>query len=290
MTDETLRRAERFIHMFILPAIIVFGIIGNLFNIYIFTRPSLYRSCSIYFLAGTFNGLALLLFGTTSRWLAFSFDGLDGTQRSLFFCRFRHYLINIIYNLAPYFIACVTVDRFCSSSANVTIRRLSSRPHVAYKVIGGIVVITSIAFSHVLVFFTIEDMKCQTRPGFYTSFFPFFATLYYFTALVIIILFGLGTIYNIRVQSRRMQPMTKQVDRKRQRSDGQLLVMLFVHVSTYACFALPYHGTLIAASVYPAFTYDSLFIFIQRMTIIALNLSQAVSVALSQGPVTRIRT
>ena len=286
MADEDLRKIERFAYMFILPAIIVFGVIGNIFNIYIFTRPSLYRSCSIYFLSGAFNGLTLLLFGTTTRWLAFSFDGLDGTQNSLFFCRLRNYLINIIYDLAPYFIACVTVDRFCSSSANINLRRLSSRPHVAYKVIGGIVLITSIAFSHVLVFFTIEDKSCQTRPGFYTSFFPFFATLYYFTALSIIILFGLGTIYNIRVQSRRMRPMVKLVDRKGQRSDGQLLVILFVHVATYACFALPYHSTLIAASVYPAFTYNSRFIFIQRMTIIALNFSQAVSEELSQGHLT----
>ena len=89
MTESTLQMISYYVHLCVLPLVIVFGVIGNLFNIYIVTRPSLRRSCSTYFLAGAINGLILLLFGSTSRWLAHSFDGLDVTEFSPFFCRFE---------------------------------------------------------------------------------------------------------------------------------------------------------------------------------------------------------
>jgi hypothetical protein len=86
--STTLKTIDYFLQACILPAIIVFGVIGNVFNIYIFTRPSLYRSCSIYFLAEAINGLVLLLFGTTSRWLGHTFPNLDATTFSIFFVVF----------------------------------------------------------------------------------------------------------------------------------------------------------------------------------------------------------
>jgi hypothetical protein len=285
MLDTTLTSIDYYIHLYLLPAIIVSGVIGNLSNIYIFTRPSLYRSCSIYFLAGAVNGLIILLFGTTTRWLGYSFPRLDATEFSLFFCRFRSYLINIIYDLAPYFIACVTVDRFCSSSTNVNVRRWSSRPKIAYAVICIIILLTFVAFIHIPIYFTIIDSLCQTEPDFYTRFFPFFATIYYFTAVFIIIIFGLSTAYNVRAQRRRIQSITiraNQSDRKNLRSDGQILLILLVHVACYAVFSMPYYITLIVAVVRPSVVNDSLFLFIQRMAIIALNFSQAVSKDLIQ--------
>ena len=67
MTNSTLASIDYFLHLCLLPIVIVFGVIGNISNIYIFTRPASYRICSIYFLAGSINGLILLLFGTTTR-------------------------------------------------------------------------------------------------------------------------------------------------------------------------------------------------------------------------------
>ena len=277
MSDiSTLASISYHVHISALPVIIVIGLVGNLLNIYIVTRPSLRRSCSTYFLAGAVNGLTLLLFGSVSRWVAHSFPRLDATTFSPFFCRFRNYLVNIIYNLAPYFIACVTVDRYCSSSGDANVRRWSTRPKLAYKVIVLITLITFLAHMHILVSFTIVEFTCQTTPGFYTQFFSFFATIYYFTAVLTIIIFGLGTIKNIRGQAKRIQPMTKATDRKRLRNDHQLLVMLFVHVGCYTCFAMPYHITLISAAIRPLLTQSQTFLFIQNMGIIALNFSQAV--------------
>jgi len=280
MANETLITIDYYLQGCIFPIIIVFGIIGNISNIYIFTRPSLYRSCSMYFLAGAVNGLVLLLFGTTSRWLGATFVGLDATQFSPFFCRFRNYLMNIIYDLAPCFIACVTVDRFCSSSANIRIRRLSARPQIAYAVITIITLMAFIAFIHILINYTIIDSLCKSTSEFYTRFFSFFTTVYYFTAVIIIIIFGLGTIHNVRAQRKRIQSMIlriNKIDRRRLRNDGQLLLILIVHVACYACFAMPYNITIIAAAVKPSIVTGEAFVFIQHVAIIALNFSQAVS-------------
>lgn len=276
MEGTILERINYYVHLCVLPTIILFGVMGNLCNIFIVTRPSLRRSCSTYFLAGAINGLTLLFFGSSSRWLAHSFEGFDATEFSPFFCRFRNYVVNVIYNLAPYFIACVTIDRFCSSSPNANIRRWSAQPHLAPRVVLTIVLITMIAFIHIPIYFTIIDSSCQTCPGFYTQFFPFFATVYYFFAVCLIILFGLGTIRNVRAQAKRIQPVNKVADRRRMRNDGQLLLMLLAHLICYTCFAVPYHVTLIAAAVRPSLFRNATFAFIQNMGIIALNFNQGV--------------
>lgn len=273
----TLATVEYYVHVSVLPVIIVIGVTGNLLNICIVTRPSLRRSCSTYFLAGAVNGLTLLLFGSMSRWIAHSFEGMDATRFSPFFCRFRNYLVHVIYDLAPYFIACVTVDRYCSSSPDANVRRWSNHPRLAYRVIVLVTLMALFAHIHILVFFDIVDSICQTRAGFYTQFFPFFSTVYYFTAVSIIIIFGLGTVVNIRGQAKRIQPLAKVTDRIRIRNDYQVLLMLLVHVACYSCFAMPYHITLMAAVIRPVFIQSRTFLFIQTMGIIALNFSQAVS-------------
>jgi hypothetical protein len=220
-TDTTLAIIDYYFQGCIFPLIMFFGIVGNISNIYIFSRPSLYRTCSIYFFAGAINGLVLLLFGTTSRWLGHTFPSLDATKFSLFYCRFRNYLVNIIYDLAPYFIACVTIDRFCSSSDNVKIRRLSARLQIAYAVTTIITLITFVAYFHNLMFYTIIDSVCQPSPGFYARFFSIFTTVYYFSAVIIIIIFGLGTAKNVRAQRTKVQSMIARLtqnDRRRLRT------------------------------------------------------------------------
>lgn len=271
------------INLYFTPIMIVFSVIGNTLSILIFTRPSLRRSCSFYFLSGSFNGLIVLLFGAITRWLSEAFN-LDATRTSLGFCRFRSYIVYVIYNLAPYFTACITIDRYCSSCKNANIRRLSSRIGITYIVVPIIILMTSIAYIHMVIRFTIVNSICQPEIGFYAEFFPFFTTAYYFLAIVIIIIFGLGTSYNIRSQRRRIQTITivnTPSDRRHARVNTQMLLILLVHVICYACLALPYHISFIVGTIKPTLLTNSTFRFIQNMAIITLNLSQSVSLFFS---------
>jgi hypothetical protein len=104
---------------------------------------------------------------------------------------------------------------------------------------------------------------------------------YYFLAILIIVIFGLGTSYNVRSQRKRIQPMLTQTtaaEKRRARGDTQLLLMLLIHVICYACLALPYHISLIIGAVKPTLLTNITFRFVQQMAIITLNLSQSVSV------------
>jgi hypothetical protein len=120
--------------------------------------------------------------------------------------------------------------------------------------------------------FTIVDSVCRGEPGFYTDLFSFFTTGYYFAAIVIIVIFGLGTSSNMQSQRRRIQPIpTARV------GDAQLLLILLVYVICYACLTLPYHISLMIGVVKPTLLTNTTFRFIQFMAIITLNLSQSVS-------------
>ncbi|CAF3923339.1 unnamed protein product [Adineta steineri] len=268
------------INLYFIPIIIIFGIIGNILNIFIFTRPALHRSCSIYFLAGSFNGLIILIFGTLNDWFSQIFPVLNPIGTSLSYCRFLNYFIYVIYNLAPYFTACITIDRFLSSCPDANLRRLSSRPQTAYIVIPIVILMTSIAYIHIPIRYTIIRSICQPVPGFYANFFPFFTTGYYFFAIILIIIFGLGTSYNIRSRRRRIQPLVntnRVVERRRARGDAQLLIILFVHVICYAALALPFHITLMIAAIKPTLAVNIIFLFAQQITFVTLNLSQSIS-------------
>ncbi|CAF1113356.1 unnamed protein product [Adineta ricciae] len=272
-----------YLNLYILPIIVVFGVVGNLLSVYIFTRPALHRSCSIYFLAGSINGLIILLFGTFIQWLTQIFPVLYATSISLEYCRFRTFMLYVLYNLAPYFTACITIDRFCSSSVHPKLRRLSSRARIAYIVIPIIIFITALAYIHIVIRFNIRNFRCQAEAGFYQNFFPFFTTGYYFIAIFIVLIFGLGTSYNIRIQTQRIQPMISTVtnsttrEKRRARGDSQLLLMLFIHVVCYAFLALPYHLSLIAAAIQPTLPMDKIFLFVYQISYITLNLSQAIN-------------
>jgi hypothetical protein len=209
-----------------------------------------------------------------------AFVDADATRTNISYCRFRSYITYVIYNLAPYFTACITIDRFCSSCSNANIRRLSSHTRIAYIIIPIVIIITSIAYIHIVIRFTIVNSVCRPELGFYAEFFPFFTTGYYFLAILFIVIFGLGTSYNVRSQRKKVQPMilqTTAAEKRRARADTQLLFILLIHITCYACLALPYHISLIVGAVKPTLLTNTTFRFVQQMAIITLNLSQSVS-------------
>ena len=265
------------LNFYLIPLMILFGVIGNILSILIFTRPSLRRTCSVYFLCGSVNGLVILLFGATTRWITVVYPHFDYTRTSIYFCRFRSYIVYVIYNLAPYFTACITIDRYCSSSPKANIRRLSSRIQIAYIVVPMVILITSIAYIHMAIRFTIINSICQPELGSYAEFFPFYTTAYYFLAIIIIIIFGLGTSFNIRSRRQKFQSIVSQAEKRRIRGDAQMLILLLVHVICYASLALPYHLSLIIAAIKPTLNKNITFRFIQNISVITLNLSQSVS-------------
>lgn len=122
-------------------------------------------------------------------------------------------------------IACVTIDRFCSSLTDVYVRRLSARSHT---------VTASIAHFHTKVSYTIIDSLYQPNSE--------FMTICYFTAaLLIIIVFESDTTCYVPAQRMKVLLITvrsKQIDRRRFRNSGQFLLMLSAHVRSTVSYTI----------------------------------------------------
>ncbi|CAF1203250.1 unnamed protein product [Didymodactylos carnosus] len=248
------------------------GTIGNVFSILIFTRKSLWRSCSMYFLASAINNFPVLYFGAITRMLA---DGyaLDPTRYSLPYCRFRNYFSYATYNLSPYWSMWATIDRFCSSSANPRYRQFSQLK-VAYVLIPSTILVSGGGFLHTLVFFQIQNGSCKAQSGLYAQFFGIFTLCFYFLPVLLIFIFGLLTIFNVIQQHQRIQPIQMYGTRSAKQIEGQLLKMLLVHLAVYCLLAMPYNVLLAIVAAYT--TPSTLFLFIQNLSRILLNASYSV--------------
>ena len=115
-----------------LPALI-FGTIGNLLNLIVFTRPSLRaNTCSLYFISGSVANFLSLYIGLITPFLGLY--NYDPTQRSNLLCKTRFYLRFITITLSTWFVLFACIDRFLSSSASARYRAWST-PRLAKRVI-----------------------------------------------------------------------------------------------------------------------------------------------------------
>jgi hypothetical protein len=91
----------------ILPINIFFGVIGNLLNIIVLTRPSLYKNVSThYFLALAMNNLFGSTFNLIISLLANGYQ-IDITLFSLISCKIVQYLNELCTVLSSYYIVLV---------------------------------------------------------------------------------------------------------------------------------------------------------------------------------------
>jgi len=110
----------------IVPILIFVGTISNSLNIVILTRPSLiHHSCSLYFLSLAIVNLFYCAVILTINLISDGYS-INIHIYSIFSCKLLNYLLNLCPNLSVYFIVLASIDRYCSSSMNVNIRRWSN--------------------------------------------------------------------------------------------------------------------------------------------------------------------
>ncbi|CAF1594143.1 unnamed protein product, partial [Adineta steineri] len=103
--------------------LLLFGIIGNILNIFIFTRQAFRTNiCVIYFLASTISDSFSLGIGLVTRLLT-GFN-VDPTQYSSGFCKMRFFVTYYSAYSGAWFISLACVERYLCSSRNVQIRQL----------------------------------------------------------------------------------------------------------------------------------------------------------------------
>lgn len=214
---------------------IAFGTFGNLFNIIIFTRRSLRTNpCSIYFLAGSVANCFVMYVALLTRYLASSWS-IDPSATNMIWCKIRYFLIYPPLSLVLWFIVLASIDRFLTSAHNIRRRQLSTVPKARKIILLTTVLMFSINI-HVLVFARAELIggiaTCTILPNEYLVFFNIFVPIVScILPLIVMGIFGILTIRNVRrIRNRVVAQDTNAQNARLRSNDRQLVVMLLVQV------------------------------------------------------------
>lgn len=152
----TLNLIDVNISRYLLVIIFILGNIGSILNVLILTqRVYLQNSCSRYILASSVINLFVINIGVLFRMLAIGFH-IDPTTTSLFFCKFRVYIIHVTTLLSRFYIVLACADRWAMTSTSVK-RRAFSQIKVAKILIPVLGMGICIISVHILLFLYIVD-------------------------------------------------------------------------------------------------------------------------------------
>ncbi|CAF1121078.1 unnamed protein product [Adineta steineri] len=234
-----------------LPIIMAFTFISNIINIGVLCRRKLRLSpCTHYFLA---LSIATLIYSSVSPMnLFFSYCYGISLDASPFGCKFLSFSIYLSALFVSLMLVCASIDRFIASSSSVHLRYLSK-----IQITRQLIVIISIAIIiYMSPFFIIyhwnhSNNECiQTSTAITIIYFSSRILLYYIIAPLLMIVFGLLTIYNIRNQTQRVSPVN--LFNSNRRTEGQLARMLIIQVSVYVFFSIPAAVTYILTTFIPS--------------------------------------
>jgi len=201
--------------------LLFFGIIGNILNILIFTRKIFRQNnCVTYFLVSTIFDSFVIIVGLLPRLL----DGFscDISQKSAILCKLRFFITYLSGYTAAWFISLACVERYLSSSTNVQRRQLITMKHVYLSMV-AVPVLGCIVFGEQFYCINInqqllgapqscyqlqEYIQCQIVDSIMQFLFEML------TPAMMMIVFGLLTLNNVREQHRRIKaiPTTNTVD------------------------------------------------------------------------------
>ncbi|UJR06980.1 hypothetical protein I4U23_011268 [Adineta vaga] len=227
--------------------IVPLGLIGHLFNVYIFTRPSLRSNpCVMYFLAATIFGLLVTCFILPMRLIQSAYIGTDPGAYSSIICKVIWFLLNSIRASSFWLIVLACADRyFCSSTS--TNKRAWSSIRVAIRSIPFTILLCFIAYIHVPIFFKIDIISATNKPVCYPSGPP--GTYRLFLSYFNLIFFGLAPslsmcafamlmLRNIKKSKLlRVLPLTSVnnvVNKNRHKTDRQMVRMLLIQILVYS--------------------------------------------------------
>lgn len=99
-----------------LPIFIV-GVIGGILNTVVFLSLQTFResSCAFYLIIMSIVNLGQILLGLLARLMTTIYNS-DGTENSIFFCKFRVYFSTVCTSISWTCFCLATIDQYCSTS------------------------------------------------------------------------------------------------------------------------------------------------------------------------------
>jgi hypothetical protein len=258
----------------------VFGVIGNILNILILSqKPLRSNPCTWLFLNSSIASLISVLFGVIPRFLS-TWDA-DLTNTNDFLCKFRVFTVFGSLTIGFWLIGLATIDRWLSSNVDANRRRMSTLKNAQRSAV--LIVILSILLQIQQVFCFDANvpntpLKCYSRTATCGMISDLcFALITILSPLLIIFIFGLMIILNLRKAQTRIQPMVmitggqvapnatvNSTERQNQQKklDRHLLVMLFFQGLALIIFTIP----IVMSKLYTAMTRGILKSAVQNTT------------------------
>ena len=185
-----------------LTPIYIIAMIGNIFNILIFSRRMLRsNSCSKYFIGMSIGQIFVLnTFGITR--IITYIVGYDIAQTTLSLCKIRIFTYILSLGLMRQFLCLISLDRWIVSTKHERIRKLSSSIYIRWLIVGS--VLFWLLFSiHGLIGYEITPRGCGAPIGStYAYFYALQITISSIIPFFVIALFSILTLYNIRSSAR----------------------------------------------------------------------------------------
>ena len=181
---------------------LIFGTFGNVLNILIFTRRSLRTNpCSFYFLISSINNLFVLYVALLTRLLSSGWK-IDPSNTNLALCKLRIFFVYSSLCLIQWCMVLASIDRFFCSCHSINYRHLSNLSF-ARRLTLAVIVVVALGHIHTLVWWSVDyigaDLYCNIFIDQYEIAFQVFFLI--FSCLlppILMMVFGLATIFNIR--------------------------------------------------------------------------------------------
>jgi hypothetical protein len=237
----TLAISKTYIYMGTL--ITIAGVLGGILNIIIFLSLRIYRqsSSAFYLTVVSFVNIGQLLTGLLSRVLI-NAVGVDWTQTSLAYCKFRNYLFQACGIISPVCLCLAIIDQFFATSSRPQWQRWSNTKMAHYLSVCAIIFwliygIPYLFYYNVFISPSTGDPSCIITNTVFQTYFNDFHVPVLMCAipLCVTITFGFLAHHNVRQLSHRAIPLV------RRRHEVQLTVMVLVQVvfnlvATTPCF------------------------------------------------------
>ncbi|CAF3935025.1 unnamed protein product, partial [Rotaria sp. Silwood1] len=226
----TLNFISQQINIYVGICLFIGGVIGGLLTTIVFLSLRTFRNnpCAFFLNVMSFVNIGQLFTGLLSR-IASNASGIDWTQLSLFYCKFRMYLLVVCTNISMLCMCLATIDQYLATCHHPRWQRWSNLKSACYLSAASIIfsILTAIPCfiynTHSVVPVTGKIM-CTATDTFFIQLNIYFyrLTISNILPLFITLVFGLLTYRNVKDIAYRTVPLV------RRELDKQLTVMILV--------------------------------------------------------------
>ena len=191
-----------------IPTVYVIGVVSNILNIILFSRRKLrVNCCSLYFISLSLSQLFLLNVNCLLR-MTITWSNYTGFSAINSLCKLRAYLNVLTLVLIRHFICLISIDRWLVTSTNISLQNISSMKNVRWIIFGSLSF--WILFSiHAPIGYVAGTFTCNPLSD---SGYAIFVAIYNIITssgpFLILIIFSILTMINIRTSTRRVNQVT----------------------------------------------------------------------------------